>query len=37
MAEPGSPVHREPGFAGLWQVSGRNIISYEDRVGFDQD
>jgi Undecaprenyl-phosphate galactose phosphotransferase WbaP len=25
-----------PGITGLWQVSGRNDISYEERVGFDQ-
>jgi len=26
-----------PGITGLWQVSGRNATSYDDRVGFDQD
>jgi len=24
-----------PGLSGLWQVSGRNNVSYEERVGFD--
>jgi len=26
-----------PGITGLWQVSGRNDTSYEDRVAFDAD
>lgn len=26
-----------PGITGLWQVSGRNDVSYEERVGFDVD
>lgn len=26
-----------PGITGLWQVSGRNGVSYDDRVGFDQE
>ena len=25
-----------PGLTGLWQVSGRNNTSYEDRIGYDQ-
>jgi len=24
-----------PGLTGLWQVSGRNDVSYEERVAFD--
>jgi Undecaprenyl-phosphate galactose phosphotransferase WbaP len=24
-----------PGLTGLWQVSGRNLLSYEQRIGFD--
>ena len=26
----------KPGITGLWQVSGRNDISYDDRVRLDQ-
>lgn len=26
----------KPGVTGLWQVSGRNDVSYEERVGFDR-
>ncbi len=25
-----------PGITGLWQVSGRNDISYQERIGFDE-
>ena len=25
-----------PGITGLWQVSGRNDVSYEERIGFDE-
>jgi Undecaprenyl-phosphate galactose phosphotransferase WbaP len=24
-----------PGLTGMWQVSGRNLLSYEQRIGFD--
>jgi Undecaprenyl-phosphate galactose phosphotransferase WbaP len=24
-----------PGLTGMWQVSGRNLLSYEERIGFD--
>ena len=24
-----------PGLTGMWQVSGRNLTSYEERIGFD--
>lgn len=35
------PVYEEyclvkPGITGLWQISGRNNTSYEERVAFDQ-
>jgi lipopolysaccharide/colanic/teichoic acid biosynthesis glycosyltransferase len=26
-----------PGLTGPWQVSGRNAVSYEERVKFDRD
>jgi lipopolysaccharide/colanic/teichoic acid biosynthesis glycosyltransferase len=26
----------KPGLTGLWQVSGRNDVTYEDRVWLDQ-
>ena len=26
-----------PGITGLWQVSGRNDVSYDNRVGFDRE
>lgn len=28
-------LRTRPGITGLWQVSGRNDVSYEDRVSFD--
>ena len=24
-----------PGLTGMWQVSGRNLVSYEERIGYD--
>ncbi|APG48944.1 sugar transferase [Phaeobacter porticola] len=30
-------LSQRPGITGLWQVSGRNDVSYEDRVSFDID
>lgn len=34
-----APIYlsQKPGITGLWQVSGRNDVSYEDRVSFDID
>ena len=29
-------LRSRPGLTGLWQVSGRNDVSYHTRVAFDQ-
>ncbi|OED47362.1 sugar transferase [Leisingera sp. S232] len=31
----GSYLAQKPGITGIWQVSGRNSVSYEDRVSMD--
>jgi exopolysaccharide production protein ExoY len=28
-------LHTRPGLTGLWQISGRNDVSYESRIAFD--
>ena len=30
-------LEMRPGITGLWQVSGRNDVSYDERVAFDQE
>lgn len=36
-ASAGTYKRLRPGITGLWQVSGRNCISYDDRVALDVD
>jgi len=33
--ESGLFLHIKPGLTGLWQVSGRNDVSYDNRVKLD--
>lgn len=33
----GAYLAQKPGITGLWQVSGRNDVSYGDRIAFDVD
>lgn len=36
-ASAGAYLNQRPGITGLWQVSGRNDVSYQERVSLDVD